>query len=96
MCVNDRQKHNAEQKRKRERERSIFQPHNFSQVSVFAGHSIMGCLLYHLLSFNDRHAYLVVFKTAAPAAFVVVEVLGFGAVNAAALLAVATKKPERI
>lgn len=38
----------------------------------------------------------MVFKTAAPAAFVVVEVLGFGAVNAAALVAVATKKRKNM
>lgn len=45
-----------------------------------------------LLPGCDRHAYLVVFETAAaPTAVVLVEVLGFGAVDAAALLAVAAK-----
>lgn len=46
-------------------------------------------LLCHALSVCDRYTYLVVFETAVAPAFVVVEVLGFGAVDDVGLLVVA-------
>lgn len=55
----------------------------------------MVILLYHLLSVCDRHSYLVVFETAAAPVFVVVEVQGFGAVDVAGLLVVATQKKRK-
>lgn len=56
----------------------------------------MFTLLYRVLSVLDRHAYLVVFETAAAPAFVMVEELGFGAVDATGRLVVATKTMEEI
>lgn len=59
----------------------------------------MCVIVFNYIDINiyvNRHAYLVVFEMAAAPAFAVVEVLGFGAVEANGRLVVATKKWKSI